>query len=140
MMAKRYALVPESWLQQNNVPYDGNGNLITFDSKEERHLSHMADILPQKLRNKARMLLHYIDGKIKLDDRERIVYNDNHVGSYIIDLVRYYVSPFVKTRPLDAPRFEALLNEIGVPSSAIARSNVSLSGQSNDILANWKQF
>ena len=103
MMAKRYALVPESWLQQNNVPYDGNGNLITFDSKEERHLSHMADILPQKLRNKARMLLHYIDGKIKLDDRERIVYNDNHVGSYLIDLVRYYVSPFVKTRPLDAP-------------------------------------
>ena len=137
-MAKRFALVPESWLQQHNVPYDGNGSLITLDEKE-KHFANMADLLPKKLRNKARILLHYIDGKVNIDDRERIVYNDNHVGSYLLDIVRYYVSPLVKNRPLDAPRLEKLLTEVGVPSSAIARSITSATVQL-DILANWKQF
>lgn len=139
-MAKRFALVPESWLQSKNIPYNSDGKLITFDEPDKRTFSSMVDILPKNIRNKARMLLHYLDGKIKLDDQERIVYSDDHVGSYLLDMVRYYVSPFVKTRPLDSPRFEELLQEIGVPSSAIVRSIVSDNNQSNDILANWKQL
>jgi len=139
-MSKRYALVPESWLQERNISYSGEGNLITFDHSENRNFAKMAEILPKNLRNRARMLLHYLDGKVKLDTHERIVYSDNHVGSYLLDMVRYYVSPFVKTRPLDAPRFEKILHEIGVPSSAIVRSNVSPSSQSNDVLANWQQL
>jgi len=57
------------------------------------------DILLKNLRNKARILLHYLDGKVKIDDRERIVYSDDYVG---LDLVRYYASPLVKNRPPDA--------------------------------------
>ena len=143
-------MVPESWLQAqqaiNPVQDQPQKSVAPISIRETethtRKLSDMVEILPKNLRNKARVLLHYIEGKVTLNAHERIVYGDGHVGSYLLDIVRYYVSPLVKTRPLDAPRFEKLMLEIGVPTSAIGRRDFTMAtGESKlGLLARWKPY
>jgi len=136
-MAKRYALVPESWLQQQNVaptlqnsqtpnPTPSNVSLASPPEKQQS-LADIEKILPRNLQSRARMILHYLDSaNVHVNDMQRIVYSDGSVGSHIVDLVRYAISPFLKTRPIDWPRFKTLLESIGTPDSIMVKRDESV--------------
>lgn len=90
--------------------------------------TEMADLLPKSYRSRARMLLNYLDGHIKLNEQHRVIYPpNNQLGSHILDLVKYYVSTFPTDRPLDAPKFSKLMAKAGVPNSAIAKKTEPIS-------------
>lgn len=140
-MAKKMALVPESWLS-TRLNSEGNqtnpqAQIVIADTGEESYdkVSGLADLLPKHLRNKARMLLHYLNSQLKLDNQQRVIYGDGSVGSHIIDLVRYNISPFVKARPLDAPKFAKLMQTAGVPNAAIAKKT-----NKDDLISNWMVY
>ena len=149
-MAKRYALVPETWLSsRNGVESTFQNNNFTSkpevtiaeQPKENKTLVHLAEIMPKNLRSRARMILHYLEnGNVTVNDMQRIVYDDDgNVGSHVLDLIRYAISPFVKTRPLDWPQFYALVQKLGVPSSALASRNVN-NNKGNSVLDKWKPY
>ena len=98
------------------------------------NFSTLVELLPKNLRKKARILVHYLENKITLNEHQRIVYENGEVGSYLLDMIRYYVSPLVKQRPVDAPDFESVLKNLGVPSSALAR-NIE-----TNILDKWLEY
>ena len=123
-MAKRYRLVPDSGVE---------GAENSFAEKA-MNFSTLVELLPKNLRNKARILVHYLENKITLNEHQRIVYENGEVGSYLLDMIRYYVSPLVKQRPVDAPDFESVLKNLGVPSSALAR-NIE-----TNILDKWLEY
>lgn len=124
-MAKRMALVPESWLRQTHTepgPTPPKQSLTILEPEPKQSLIEMAELLPKSYRSRARMLLHYLEGHIKLNEQQRVIYPpNNQLGSHIIDLVKYFVSKFPTDRPLDAPKFEKLLAKAGVPNSAVAK-------------------
>ena len=169
-MAKRYALVPESWLstlngatsnsveltarnalsalstfQNDDVPTTSNNNMFStpiVDGEVKPNgakILHLADLLPKNLKARARILLHYLENaNVNVNDVQRIIYADGTVGSHILDLVRYTVAPFVKTRPLDWPQFKALLENIGVPEAVFGRKIVEKDTLSP--LSRWKPY
>ena len=142
-MAKRYALVPETWLQQqqqqnSQKSFETTASTpqvsVTSFVEEPKSLTNISELLPKNLRNRARMVLYYLENaNIRVNDVQRIVYEDGSLGSHIIDLVRYAISPFVKTRPLDWPRFKNLLENIGAPKSILAKRNETA-------LKNWRPY
>ena len=151
-MARRYALVPESWLgtinkesvQENvdtNKSVQENKSLVNFHKEvEEKKLVHLAELLPKNMRSRARIVLHYLEnGNVTVNDLQRIVYHNGSVGSHIIDLTRYAVSPFMKTRPVDWPQFHALLQNLGVPSSSLANKGETSTNR-NGVLNQWKTY
>ena len=150
-MAKRFALVPESWLEARNEQVNApktanlsdispktNGNLSNLTEtmpKTKTNLGNMAELLPKNLKTRGRVVFHYLEnGNVNVNDVQRIVYSDGAVGSHVLDLIRYAISPFVKTRPLDWPQFRKLLESLGVPESALANKN------NNDLLSQWKKY
>ena len=159
-MARRYALVPESWLgtlnkesvhenvEENKSLPDTNKNVqenkpfVNFHKEvEEKKLVHLAELLPKNMRSRARIVLHYLEsGNVTVNDLQRIVYQNGSVGSHIIDLTRYAVSPFMKTRPIDWPQFSALLQNMGVPSSSLANKGEETLTKRNTILDQWKTY
>ena len=101
---------------------------------------HLAELLPKNMRSRARLVLHYLEnGNVIVNDLQRIVYQNGSVGSHIIDLTRYAVSPFMKTRPIDWPQFSALLQNLGVPSSSLANKGEASTNQ-NTVLDQWKTY
>ena len=151
-MARRYALVPESWLgtinkdsvQENvqvNKNVEENKPFVNFHKEvEEKKLVHLAELLPKNMRSRARLVLHYLEnGNVTVNDLQRVVYQNGAVGSHIIDLTRYAVSPFMKTRPIDWPQFSALLQNLGVPSSSLANKGETSTNQ-NAVLNQWKTY
>lgn len=125
-MAKRMALVPESWLRQQPLSAGGSSSAGTsievIEPKKETDLSELAQFLPKSYRGRGRILLHYLQGHVKLNEQQRVLYPPNQqLGSHILDLVKYFVATFPMDRPVDAPKFAKLLARAGVPSSAIAK-------------------
>lgn len=143
-MAKRYALVPEAWLthhastrtsQQNthmdpnrsrsssSVPKEPSSDkspTVTSPGNTPNELEQLLEMVPKTYRHKAKVFLNYVMKHISLDDQQRVIYddednNDESVGSNIIDIVRYFVSPYPAERPLDAPRFQEVVEKSGVP-------------------------
>jgi hypothetical protein len=138
-MARKFALVPESWLNARQVENEKSPNHISISEVTgPQSFAQMAELLPKNLRNRAKILLHYLEGKVTLNEHERVQYNDGAIGSHLLDIVRYYVSPLSKARPLDAPQFEQLITNIGVPSSALAPGK--LNSQSNSTLRRWEPY
>lgn len=129
-MAKRLALIPEEWL--NSMPVR---NKQTPDSAQQRpeitvavpvaeetpKLEDIANMLPKRMQSRCRILLHYLEGHLKLSPTHKVIYADGEIGSHIIDLLRYFLSQFVTDRPLDAPKFTAMMQSIGVPNSVLAK-------------------
>lgn len=124
-MAKRMALVPESWLRQIHTaaePASSKQSISIVEPEPQKGLLEMADLLPKSYRSRARILLHYMEGHVKLNEQQRVIYPPNgQLGSHILDLVKYFVSTFPTDRPLDAPKFSKLMVRAGVPNSAIAK-------------------
>lgn len=161
-MAKRYALVPESWLSSLNggmvrtsdfqpsntqqvLHENVSPTVVATESKRSSNVSQMAELLPKNLKTRARIILHYLEnGNVNINDMQRIVYDDGTIGSHILDLTRYAISPFLKTRPVDWPQFRDLLDKLGVPNSAIVNRNSDVAGSSSNatsaILSNWKML
>lgn len=54
--------------------------------------TEILQLFPKRSRNKAQILIHYVDKYLKVDDNQRVIYNDGTRGSHVVDLVRY--SPF----------------------------------------------
>ena len=126
-MAKKMVLVPESWLKQR---LDGAGTSVpdVAPTRAEvsivadvpaKNLSDLAQFLPKGYRQRAKILLHYLEPFIKLTDKDRVIYENGQLGSHILDLVKYFVSTFQTDRPVDAPKFAKLMDKAGVPNSAI---------------------
>ncbi len=142
-MAKRYALVPESWLsnlhgpnQKQEAETSQNSTVATNFLPKKSSLIHFAELLPKNLRNRARMVLQYLEnGNATVNDVQRVVYDDGNVGSHIVDLTRYAISPFMKTRPVDWPQFRNLLEKLNIPSSAIVNRDTTESP-----LSRWKPY
>ena len=144
-MAKKFALVPESWLSSvQQQPKLNKPNLLegsdavqrselVEEKNDEEKLSELASLLPKNLQSRARMLFHYLENNVRVNDMQRIVYEDGTVGSHVIDLTRYAISPFVKSRPVDWPQFSKLLENLGVPESIIAKRSTTLLDQ-------WKRY
>ena len=99
-------------------------------------LSTVADLMPKHLRAKAKLLMHYVNGHIQIDDQNRVVYAiqlpdgttyDQTGSSHFLDLVKYFVSPsshfgqreLSVPRPVDAPRFAQVLLGLGVPCACL---------------------
>lgn len=125
-MARRYALVPESWLHEQVASPTAQSHekptTTVYDVQKDDTLSDIADLIPKNYRSKAKTLLHYVQRFIKLDSQQRVVYQPgNQIGSHIIDLVKYFVAPFPTERPIDAPQFQTLIEKAGVPKSALAK-------------------
>ena len=108
------------------------------ESSEDPILSTLIDLLPRTLRGKGKVLMHYIHGKILLDEHSRVIYTvemsdgstSEETGSHILDLVKYAISPGIQfgnveqassSRPIDWPRFQQLLHVIGVPQSSLGK-------------------
>ena len=125
-MAKKMVLVPESWLRHTKSPEaeaePSTSQVSVIEPQKETDLSDLAQFLPKGYRNRGRILLHYLQAHLKLNEQQRVIYEPNNtLGSHILDLVKYFASPFAKDRPVDAPKFAKLLATVGVPSSAIAK-------------------
>lgn len=108
-------------------------------NNEDSLLMSVVDLLPRQLRSKGRLLLHYMAGKITLDDQSRIIYTvgdpggsaHEEIGSHILDLVRFTVSPSSHfgnpdepsaNRPRDYDKFQSLIAQIGgIPSAAFGK-------------------
>ena len=124
-MANRYTLVPESWLQQENKH--------SLPEEKQAKFSDLPELLPKNMRSKARVLVHYLEnGGVAVNDMQRIVYDDGEVGSHMLDLLRYGLSRFSKSRPLDWPKFQELLNKLGAPKSAVVKRG--------SIISDWKTY
>jgi hypothetical protein len=111
-----------------------------LETEEDKKLLTLAELLPKNLRSRARLLLHYINGKVQLDANSHIIYEVKQpgvrkvvtiTGSHLYDCIRYFVSPhnpqFPVKPPEDAVYFALLLQQIGVPSQAISRDISDLS-------------
>jgi len=102
-MAEKLILVPAN---------DSNVN------DAQKSLTDLAIMLPKTYRNKGYALLSCLDNHITLDDRFHVIYADE-MGSHIVDLVRYSVTPahLKLSRPSDAKKFYELLKQLGIPKS-----------------------
>ena len=133
-MAKKFVLVPEDMLREKYPPLKTTENLdesdekttvmtITPDTESKKHdqFSDLVKLFPKNYRNKVKLFLHYVQKRVKLDENDNVVYPDLTRGSNIIDHVRYFIMPFSKGRPIDAPQFEQIIDEIGVPKSILAK-------------------
>lgn len=129
-MAKRMALVPESWLKQTMRPDDKQYpsqttttvTLVEPPQQEKSDLVELAQLMPKSYRGRATTLLRSLDGKVKLNDQQHVLYPPNdQLGSHILDLVKYYVSTWPTDRPIDAPKFAKLMTQAGVPAMALAK-------------------
>lgn len=129
-MAKRMALVPESWLRQTMRPPEapanhGPGTTVTLvepPQHEKSDLAELAKLMPKSYRGRATTLLRSLDGKVKLNDQQHVLYPPNdQLGSHILDLVKYFVATWPTDRPIDAPKFAKLMTQAGVPAMAIAK-------------------
>lgn len=136
-MARKMALVPESWLASNLRPTNSAMPSTEVAIQEEQqhasNLESLVDLLPKCYRSKAKTILHHLQDRITLNDIQRVVYDDGTVGSNVLDLIRYFVSPFVKERPIDAPDFKKMMNDAGVPEFVFAKKR-------DNILSNWKML
>ncbi len=90
----------------------------------------LVELFPPRLRNKARLILAHLKGRIHITDDNRIVYLDGEneeSGSSIYDLIKFFITPqppnaSKQTRPPDALRFGKLLKDANVPVAAYAFS------------------
>lgn len=122
-MAKKMALVPESWIHRNfqekATEDKPKSTDVTVHHEQYRNdtsaVEDIPELLPKCYRAKAKVIVHYLRDQIKLDENQRVLYPDKTVGSHILTLMRYFVSPLVKERPLDAPKFMKLMKSVGVP-------------------------
>jgi hypothetical protein len=132
-MAKQFDLIPHDAFERMTkgevkAQVDAGGDMPSVrvygvEPGADNVLTLLAELLPKQLRPKAKLLLHYLSGKINLDTEGRVVYTDGRAGSHLFDLVRYLVSPvsrFGSTRLIDLPAFADLLLNLGtVPQSAL---------------------
>jgi len=116
-MAKRFVLVPESFVRK----------LQTGPSDEDKKTEFMAlaDVLPKSLKNRARLLLSHLYGKVELSENNQVIYPDTgKSGSHLLDLARYFLTgkQFSSLRPVDTPQFAQLLLDLSTPKSSLAKS------------------
>jgi len=83
-------------------------------------LAALASMLPNSMKSRAKIMARYLSD-LKLTDTDRVIYEDSTIGSNIIDLMRYALSPFYRSRPLDWPQFSQLIKKYAVPESILAQ-------------------
>lgn len=157
-MAKRYALVPEAWLKQkasSSNHIDERAQVkhpSVFDSSTElgqqqplnpltknvSEIEQLLTMIPKTYRHKAEIFLRCVLKNISLDGQQRVIYDEKVdgetvVGSNIIDIIRYFVSPYPSERPLDAPRFRNVIEKSGVPIYVLRDKSKQLTSTSQQI-------
>lgn len=118
-MAKKFALVPESWLHTKEQL--ATDDTVSIHEPTVANWDNVLDLLPKSYKSRGRIILHHIEGQVKLNQQNRVVYQGGKQGSHIIDLLKYFLSPFSKSKPIDASHFEKIMKQSGVPQSAIAK-------------------
>jgi hypothetical protein len=126
-MATKMRLVPEeeySQITRRSTQPNPQQIVKLVEPESKNGLMDLVQFFPKNCKTKAKLLLSSISGKLTLNDQNRVLYPPNNdVGSNIIDLVKYFTSSFPMERPLDARRFLKLMENAGVPKSAISRKN-----------------
>jgi hypothetical protein len=140
-MARRLALVEEDYLQRLKDKSSGEALESSKEFKSDNTQSSndpeagvkiygipekkdeyqtLIDLLPGRLQTKAKLLLHYLRD-VPVDGQGRVIYPDGVNGSYLIDLIRYFVSPksMSPAKPIDATTFTEVMRANGVPTSAL---------------------
>lgn len=136
-MAQKYTLVPTGWTHQAHQPQqniESSPAIITeentlpreSDQRREKGSSEMikmVELFPKNIRNKAKLLLQFVEPRIKTDSDDRVIYDDGQIGSHLLDLIRFFVLPTTMnvSRPIDASKFGIWLKIKGVPNSAVGR-------------------
>ncbi len=103
----------------NSAPTNQGGKVATM-----AHLARLANLMPMDRRTKALRIFSRLQGTLKLDDQNRVLYPPNDVpGSNVYDLVSFFLTPanIPRPRPVDAPRFGQLLLRQKVPLSLIGK-------------------
>ena len=107
-MAQKFKLIPvsENSRSENEIDIEG-----------------LIGMLPKRYRNKAKIVLVILKGKVQFDDNHHILYQNGERGSHVVDLIKYYLTPEALKikRPFDSLEFGRLLSKFGVPQSALAR-------------------
>lgn len=91
---------------------------IKYALVREDHLKRTQKV--DNLTNRGEQLLELIQPAIKVRDG-RVLYNDGEIGSYLTDLLKYFLSSDSASRPIDATKFAILLKELKVPESLLGR-------------------
>jgi hypothetical protein len=91
-------------------------------------MENVVELLPKNLRQKARMLMYHLRGKINLDSQGRLLYaGSNQPGSHYLDMIKFLVTaknPAIGrslNRPIDLPQFLTLMREVGIPQSCLGK-------------------
>jgi hypothetical protein len=120
-MAKRYLLVPPSWMEENKRRVDPKPINTTVETMEDEE-HDLSQLFPKRLQSKVKLLLSHLRNATQ-DDHNRVVYTDGSVGSAMHDILRYLVTDsgqFSAPRPLDIDKFrEEFLT--GVPVAALGK-------------------
>ena len=124
------AVVPTSWLELMKHSQPNTSGKNSAETKKVEVIDHSSNskesdiisLIPKRLQNKAKLLLHYL-GHINIADNGCIIYSDQSKGSNLFDLVKYIISDinFAPARPVDIDKFLHLLKLKGVPDAALGR-------------------
>jgi hypothetical protein len=109
-MAKKMVLVPAD-------------SVATTPQTHGLPMTNLLEMLPKGYQSRGKIILLSIDGKVTLDQQHRVVYANGDVGSHVIDLIRFFVTPRnVQTkRPWDATVFATVMRGCGVPEYLLSR-------------------
>ncbi len=102
------------------IEKEAGPELRTFPTLTQAQATNMVELLPKgPIRNRGRVLLGYLVGRVRLNDSQHVIYPDLEIGSNLFDLVYWSVLPLFKTgrnvskQPLDVMAFAKLLHKLG---------------------------
>ena len=144
-MTLKFKLVPDTGVQQLPVsPSVAPTANLEIESKEQ---DTVIQLMSKNLQKKATLIMHYLKNKISLTKEGNVVYPDQSVGSNLYDLLKYFTTPkhMSPPRPFDASEFQQLMNENGVPLSALGSGKsldrtekLNETTQKHNTLKHWK--
>jgi hypothetical protein len=105
--------------------------MAEFGTLTQEQALHIESLLPKgAVKNRAKVLLDRLIGRIRLTESQQIIYEDASIGSNLFDLVLWVCSATSskrlvnRTQPSDARKFAELIARLGdVPRSATPQLN-----------------
>ena len=94
-----------------------------WENESQTGAKRFLELLPKRLQNKGKQLLHYITKYFKIDpETDCILYPDNSLGSAVLDLLKFFLTPknLFSTQPFDAQKVAQIFLENKVPGSCFA--------------------
>lgn len=127
---------PDRQISHPNAGSTGNAEFTIEDRDTVTDRIHaMESLVPKRLRNKAKILLHHlVQNEVPVDKKNRIVFDGGVIGPPLIDLVLYAVAPtnYYRNQPKDYDKFSDLLENTAAPKSAYNSHKKVVENSAND--------